>query len=81
MLFRPAKKSKDDVTPAGDTFPTPIQSMITQSMVDSLTAAGANIYSGTTPAIVNGTYFMCPDSCIFDNSPGNFAAGYYCKCP
>ena len=23
--------------------------------------------------IVNGTYFMHPDSCIFDNSPGNFA--------
>lgn len=72
FLFSACKKSKDDSTSAGDTFPTPIQSMITQSMVDSLRAAGANIYSGTAPATVNGIYFMHPDSCTFDNSPGNF---------
>jgi hypothetical protein len=73
LLFSACKKSEDDVTPAGDTFPTPIQSMITQSMVDSLRAAGANVYSGTAPAIVNGIYYMHPDSCTYDNSPGNFA--------
>jgi hypothetical protein len=73
LSFLSCKKSKDDTAPAADIFPTPIQSMITQSMVDSLRAAGANIYSGTTPAIVNGTYFMHPDSCTYDNSPGNFA--------
>jgi hypothetical protein len=41
-------------------------------MVDSLRAAGANIYDGTTPPIVNGIYLMHPDSCIYDNSPGHF---------
>jgi hypothetical protein len=73
LLFSACKKSEDDTTPAGETYPAPIQSMITQSMVDSLRAAGANVYSGTAPAIVNGIYFMHPDSCTFDNSPGNFA--------
>ncbi len=73
ILFSACKKSKDDSTPAGETFPTPIQSMITQSMVDSLRASGANVYSGIAPAIVNGIYYMRPDSCTFDNSPGNFA--------
>lgn len=73
LIFSACKKSKDDSTPAGDTFPTPIQSMITQSMVDSIRAAGGIVYSGKAPAIVNGTYFMHPDSCIYDNSPGNFA--------
>ena len=73
IVLSSCKKNSDDVAPAADTFPTPIQSMITQSMVDSLRAAGANVYSGTTPSIVNGIYFMHPDSCTYDNSPGNFA--------
>jgi hypothetical protein len=67
LAFSSCKKSSDEVTPAGNTFPTPIQSMVTQSMVDSIRTAGANVYSGTTPAIVNGIYFMHPDSCVFDN--------------
>lgn len=71
--FSSCKKSSDDTAATQDTFPTPIQSMVTQSMVDSVRAAGGRIYSNTTPAIVNGIYYMHPDSCTYDNSPGNFA--------
>ncbi len=42
-------------------------------MLDSLQAAGVTVYSGKTPPIINGTYLMSPDSCVYDNSPGNFA--------
>lgn len=70
-----ASCSKDDPKPSTptDTFPAPISSNVSQSMVDSLRNAGATINSGTTPPIVNGIYLMHPDSCIYDNSPGNFA--------
>lgn len=60
------KEKKEDV------FPTPIANIISQSMIDSIRAAGATVHSGTSPAIVNGIYFMHPDSCIYDNSPANF---------
>ncbi len=52
-------------------FPTPIANFAPQSMIDSLRAVGAKVYAGSTPNIVNGIYFMHPDSCIYDNSPGN----------
>ncbi len=65
-------KKDAKVNPA-ETFPAPISNLITNSMVDSLRNAGGTIFSGTTPPIVNGIYLMSPDSCVFDNSPGNFA--------
>src|SRR6218665_2936905 len=59
------------------TFPAPINTFITQGMLDSLRSAGAHIYDGTTPPTVNGIYFMHPDSCIYDNSPSNSAGSIY----
>lgn len=66
------KKSETGDNTQPDTFPTPIRSFISQGMVDSLRNAGGTIYSGTTPPLVNGIYYMHPDSCTFDNSPGGF---------
>ena len=57
--------------------PISIKNIVTQSMIDSLTAAGAVINSGTTPPVVNGIYLMHPDSCIYDNSPGNYKGQYF----
>lgn len=73
MTFTSCKKDKDN-NPVIDTtvFPTPISNLVPQSMIDSLRAAGTNVYAGTTPPIVNGIYLMQPDSCVYDNSPGNF---------
>ncbi|MEO7048524.1 MAG: hypothetical protein ABI091_24710 [Ferruginibacter sp.] len=71
---------KDSSPGAGsgpETYPTPIANIAPQSMIDSLKARGANIYSGTTPPIVNGVYLMTPDSCTYDNSPGNTAGAIY----
>ena len=71
-----ACKKKENVEPITtiqpDSFPSPISAIVSQSMVDSLRALGCNVYDGTVPPIVNGIYFMTPDSCTFDNSPGNF---------
>ncbi len=67
------KKDKNDNPVIDNTvFPTSISNIVPQSMIDSLRAAGSNIYAGTTPPIVNGIYLMQPDSCVYDNSPGNF---------
>lgn len=63
---------KKDAQKNKDSFPTPIANIISQSMIDSIRAAGATVYSGTSPAVVNGIYLMHPDSCIYDNSPANF---------
>lgn len=67
-----ACKKEETKTPT-PSFPTPISNIVSQSMIDSLRAAGTNVYEGTTPPIVNGIYLMSPDSCVYDNSPGNFA--------
>lgn len=71
-LFVSCKKDSAEEK-ATDIFPAPIGSRVSQSMVDSLRNAGASIFSGTTPPIVNGIYLMHTDSCIYDNSPSNFA--------
>jgi len=73
LVLGSCKKSNDLPAITGEIFPTPVSNQISQSMVDSLRVRGANVYSGTTPPIVNGIYFMHPDSCIYDNSPSNFA--------
>lgn len=72
LAFSSCKKSNDNIA-ATDMFPAPIQSRVTQGMIDSIRTAGGTVYSGKIPAIVNGIYFMHPDSCIYDNSPGGFA--------
>lgn len=72
LVLGSCKKSNDLPATTGENFPTPISNQISQSMVDSLRARGAKVYSGTTPPIVNGIYFMHPDSCIYDNSPGGY---------
>ena len=75
-LFLSACK-KENITTPKETFPTPINSFITQGMIDSLRLAGLTINPGTKPPIVNGIYFMQPDSCTFDNSPFNSAGTLY----
>ncbi|HVM89154.1 MAG TPA: hypothetical protein VMT76_13275 [Puia sp.] len=51
----------------------PLSATITQTMIDSLNIAGAHINQGSTPPTVNGIFLMTPDSCVYDNSSGNFA--------
>ena len=68
---------KDNTTISGEKYPTPISNLVPQSMIDSLRARGTNIYSGTTPPIVNGIYLMTPDSCTYDNSPSNSAGSIF----
>jgi hypothetical protein len=53
-------------------LPAPISNIVSQSMIDSLKAVGVAIHEGTTPPVVNGIFLMHPDSCIYDNSPGQF---------
>ncbi|MFT3979166.1 MAG: hypothetical protein QM687_01765 [Ferruginibacter sp.] len=65
------KKDNDNGNEVSE-YPDPIQQFISQGMIDSLRNAGATIYSGKTPPIVNGIYLMHPDSCIYDN--GNSAS-------
>lgn len=73
LLFSCKKETNNDPKiPDDKTFPTPIANIAPQSMIDSLRAVGAKVYAGSTPNIVNGIYLMHPDSCIYDNSPGNF---------
>lgn len=66
------KKSDPANNSNPDAFPAVIANIAPGSMIDSLRNIGATIYGGSTPAIVNGIYFMQPDSCVYDNSPGNF---------
>jgi hypothetical protein len=65
----PAAETNAAVT---NNFPAVIKNIAPQGMIDSLRNTGTKVYDGTTPPIINGIYFMSPDSCVFDNSPGNF---------
>lgn len=73
IILSACKKDKDS-NPGTDNnnFPTQISGIAPQSMIDSIRNIGAMVYGGTSPAIVNGTYLMTPDSCVYDNSPANF---------
>ncbi|MGG9964413.1 hypothetical protein [Ferruginibacter sp. SUN106] len=74
FIFTSCKKSSNtDTNGNTETFPAQISNIAPKSMIDSLRAVGVNVYSGTTPPLVNGIYLMTPDSCTYDNSPGNFA--------
>lgn len=73
LIVSSCKKNNDASVPPAETYPTAVSSIVPQSMIDSVRNAGAIINAGITPSIVNGIYFMHPDSCTFDNSPGNFA--------
>ncbi|MFN8251170.1 MAG: hypothetical protein U0V75_04750 [Ferruginibacter sp.] len=68
------KSSSDDGTGNStiNNFPTPVKNIAPQSMIDSLRNTGVKVYDGTTPPVINGVYLMTPDSCVYDNSPGNF---------
>jgi hypothetical protein len=72
VIFASCKKSSTSTPLKIDTLPTPISNIVSQSMIDSLKAAGATVYEGTTPPTLNGIFLMHPDSCIYDNSPGQF---------
>lgn len=72
LTMQSCKKSDSGNNNTSDAFPAVIANIAPASMVDSLRNTGAAIYGGSTPAIVNGIYFMQPDSCVYDNSPGNF---------
>jgi len=73
-ILSSCKKDKTTTTTSiiNATLPAPISNIVSQSMIDSLKAAGADIHEGTTPPILNGIFLMHPDSCIYDNSPGHF---------
>ena len=66
------KETNDSKSPDKTEFPAPIANIAPQSMIDSLRAVGVKVYAGSTPNIVNGIYFMHPDSCVYDNSPGKY---------
>ena len=83
VIFFTACKKSDDVTttPAPtpsplSTYPAPVRNEISRGMIDSLSAAGAHIYDGTTPPIVNNIYYMHPDSCTYDNLSGSAGTLY-----
>ncbi len=67
------KKTNETGSGNTDTFPDPVRNITAQSMIDSIRTIGGMVNSGTTPPVVNGIYLMQPDSCVYDNSPGNFA--------
>ncbi|RYY54477.1 MAG: hypothetical protein EOO09_14125 [Chitinophagaceae bacterium] len=58
-------------------FPEPFSALAPQSLIDSLRSAGTMIYDGNTPPVINGIYLMSPDSCTYDNSPGNSRGQLY----
>ena len=72
ITMQSCKKSDSASNNNNDAFPTVIANIAPGSMIDSLRNTGALVYGGSTPPIVNGIYFMQPDSCVYDNSPGNF---------
>ena len=77
LFFSSCKKDNDTnpnptPEPNPNSFPAVISNIVPQTMIDSIRATGAAVYAGSTPAIVNGIYLMHPDSCVYDNSPGNF---------
>jgi len=72
LIFASCKKSSTNTTTTTLTLPAPISNIVSQSMIDSLKAVGATIHEGTTPPTLNGIFLMHPDSCIYDNSPGQF---------
>lgn len=69
MFTLSCSKKDENINPKKeDVFPDQIKNFLTQGMLDSLRGAGATIYSGNTPPIVNGIYLLSPDSCIYDNT-------------
>ena len=72
VIFASCKKSSTSTPVTTNTLPPPISNIVSQSMIDSLKAAGATVYEGTTPPALSGIFLMHPDSCTYDNSPGQF---------
>jgi hypothetical protein len=54
-------------------LPAPVNTIISQAIIDSMKNWGMTINEGTTPPALNGIYLMSPNICLFDNSRGNQA--------
>ena len=55
----------------GSNYPTVLNTIVTPAQIDTLKKHGLVINDGTTPPVVNGIYYLSPDSCIYDNSSAN----------
>lgn len=62
------KDSNKKNNPLGDSFPTALNKIITPAIVADLKSHGLVINGGLTPPVINGIYYLSPDSCIYDNS-------------
>lgn len=62
---------KPNAGPLGSNYPAALNAIVTPAMIATLESAGANIYDGLTPPVINGIYLFSPNYCTFDNSGYN----------
>jgi len=79
LMFVSCKKSSNlTVAPAnalGAGYPVGLNKVITPAILNSLKSDGLKIYAGLTPPTANGSYYVSPELCTYDNS-ANSAVGY-----
>ena len=69
VAFSSCKKDKS--APASTNtkgLPTPVNTIISAAIIDTLKSHGVVINEGTTPPAIEGTYYVHPFVCSFDNS-------------
>lgn len=69
IIISSCKKAKEkENNPLGDTYPIALSQVFTPAIMDSLITRGVPVYSGLTPPIVNGIYYLSPNYCSYDNA-------------
>jgi hypothetical protein len=76
IIFFSCKKDKEN-NPLGDTYPVALSKVFTPTIMDSLIRRGVPVYSGLTPPVINGIYYLSPNYCSYDNSWTKSAGKYF----
>lgn len=79
VIIFSCKKDKEK-NPLGAGYPQALSKVLTPVIIDSLQSRGVTVNRGLTPPVINGIYYLSPNSCSYDNawtkSAGKFFSPY-----
>lgn len=73
IIFSCKKDKEKENNPLGDTYPVALNKMITPTIIHTLITNGVLVYSGLTPPVINGIYYLSPNYCTYDDAWTNGA--------
>lgn len=77
IIFSCKKAKEKENNLLGDTYPIALNKLITPAIINSLITNGVPVYSGLTPPIINGIYYLSPNYCSYDNAWTKSAGSYF----